>query len=492
MDVVTTYPGIDPEVIPGRDLRPDTLDRLATELLGTSHGVRSGGADVVDRWRGLSTVYETPEAPALLDDVLPVEPATARYADALGQVAAAVRDYADTIRPVQRDLARLRDDAYSFRARAVLRERWDGDQDLVDENTRLVHAVGVQQSLLDEAARVCALRIRAATRGDTALRECTPDGLHVSRATTLPADDQPWGQVVRRHDPCPKAAAVQIKHFLWDGIAVDNVWGGVVGAAGLVGFDESWHHDWSYAATSWSLVGDLFRADARGSDARFEAAKSLVAWDDWQDDPARAAASVALFLLPGVGGAGALLKGARTASTTGRVGAVLHDATITPRLLPASTTSIVVDDLTSASGAVADAERARSSFGLEVLPDGRFRSPAGLLYGSDPDARFDSRVDHVLNHASDIPNRPGAHGVFTVDALPATDEAWVAVRRGAAVAQPQGPRTVYFVNMHREVGFVGGQSGVASGNPSVTYVKLVLQGDNVISSYPVAGIPMGM
>lgn len=319
---MTAYAGVDPEAIPGRDLHPDHLDRLAADLVGSSRALRAGGADLVDRWRGLSTAYEAPETPALLDGILPVEPAAARYADALAQVAAAVGEYAETIRPLQRTLAGLRDDAHSFRTRAAARERWDDNQDLVDENTRLVHAVGVQQSLLDEAARVCALRIRAATRGDTALRECTPDGLHVSRATTLPADDQPWGHVVRRHDPCPKAAAVQIKHFLWDGIAVDSIWAGVIGNAGYYGLDSAtWEFSLSTAQTTWASMPDIFRADEHGSDVRYEAAKSLLAWDMWAEDPARAAGTVAFTFLPGaIGLAGTALKGTRAAGILGRPG----------------------------------------------------------------------------------------------------------------------------------------------------------------------------
>lgn len=333
---MTTYAGIDPEMVPGRDLRPDALDRLARDLVTASRGVRAGGADVVDRWRALAAVYDAPEAPTLLDGVLLVEPDTARYADGLGQVAAAVRQYVDTIRPLQRTLARLRDDAYSFRARAATRERWDGDQDLVDENTRLVHDVGVQQSLLDEAARQCALRIRAATRGEDAHRECTPDGLHVSRATTLAADDQPWGHVVRRHDPCPKSAAVQIKHFLWDGIAVDGIWAGIIGSAGYYGLDATtWEFSLSTARTTWTSMPDIFRADEHGADVRYEAAKSLYAWDTWTEDPARAAGSVAFTFLPGaIGAAGTALKGSRAAGMLGRTGAARRPASTPPRVWP--------------------------------------------------------------------------------------------------------------------------------------------------------------
>ncbi|NKY39211.1 hypothetical protein [Cellulomonas septica] len=452
--------------------------------------MRAGGADLVDRWRGLSAVYEAPEAPALLDGILPVEPAAARYADALAQVATAVREYADTIRPVQRTLTGLRDDARSFRDRAAARERWDGDQDLVDENTRLVHAVGVQQSLLDEAARQCALRIRAATRGDSALRECTPDGLHVSRATTLPAGDQPWGHVVRRHDPCPKSAAVQVKHFLWDGIAVDSVWAGVAGSAGYYGLDTTtWEFSLATARTTWASMPDIFRADEHGSDVRYEAAKSLLAWDTWSEDPARAAGSVAFTFLPGaIGAAGTALKGSRAAGMLGRTGSLVRELEQRP-VVPDTTHAPATVAASVLDGAVQAPERLVGSVRLTVLPDGTFRSPGGLIYGPDP--HFDSRVEHVLNHATDQPQR-SKHGVFTEDPLAATDEAWAIARRGPVVSFTNGDRTSYYVNMQRDVGYVGGEPGSTAGHPKVSYMVLGIEnGNHVITSFPVSGIPMG-
>jgi hypothetical protein len=53
-----------------------------------------------------------------------------------------------------------------------------------------------------------------------------------------------------------------------------------------------------------------------------------------------------------------------------------------------------------------------------------------------------------------------------------------------SVAQ-QGVRTVYTVDMGRSVGFVGGQTGAALGNPTASHIRLVLEGTDVITAFPV-------
>jgi hypothetical protein len=67
------------------------------------------------------------------------------------------------------------------------------------------------------------------------------------------------------------------------------------------------------------------------------------------------------------------------------------------------------------------------------------------------------------------------------------DEAYGLARAdgpGVSVAQ-QGARTVYTVDMGRIVGYVGGQAGAALGNPAASHVRLVLEGTNVITAFPV-------
>lgn len=46
-------------------------------------------------------------------------------------------------------------------------------------------------------------------------------------------------------------------------------------------------------------------------------------------------------------------------------------------------------------------------------------------------------------------------------------------------------RSIYAVDMGRRIGFVGGQAGAAAGNPTASHVQLVLQGNDVITAFPV-------
>jgi len=50
---------------------------------------------------------------------------------------------------------------------------------------------------------------------------------------------------------------------------------------------------------------------------------------------------------------------------------------------------------------------------------------SGLIYDT-VDPTFHDRVDHLLNHAEDIPNRGKDHGVFNAgtDPVAVVDEAW--------------------------------------------------------------------
>jgi RHS repeat-associated protein len=122
-----------------------------------------------------------------------------------------------------------------------------------------------------------------------------------------------------------------------------------------------------------------------------------------------------------------------------------------------------------------------------------YQSPGGLVYGPDPSPNFNSRVDHVMNHANDIPGRP-QHGVFNSnnpnDVMRMVDDAYGRVQQGGVFSVQQGSRTVYFVNMGQPVGYIGGVPGGLSGNPAVNYVQLVLQnGNEVVTAFPVSGIP---
>jgi RHS repeat-associated protein len=131
---------------------------------------------------------------------------------------------------------------------------------------------------------------------------------------------------------------------------------------------------------------------------------------------------------------------------------------------------------------------ARAAGRLRAVARGIWESAAGLRYG--PGSAQGNRVLHVLEHAADIPGRAGAHGVFAGGrsaVLGTIDSAYQVVRGGGpgVTAVQQGARTVYTVPMGRTVGYVGGRSGAAAGNPAASHIRLVLEGINVITAFPV-------
>jgi len=113
-------------------------------------------------------------------------------------------------------------------------------------------------------------------------------------------------------------------------------------------------------------------------------------------------------------------------------------------------------------------------------------SAAGLRYGPGPDG---NRLDHVLRHAKDRPTRPSPHGVFEGDRkqiLALIDEAYQLVKAKSDRVQfsGQGKRSIYTIDMQRRIGYVGGKPGKEQGHPEARHLRLVLEGTNVITAFP--------
>jgi hypothetical protein len=125
---------------------------------------------------------------------------------------------------------------------------------------------------------------------------------------------------------------------------------------------------------------------------------------------------------------------------------------------------------------------------LKKIGSDTWISPAGLVYqGRDPEGR--TRVDHVLRHARDIPDRDGSHGVF--DGGPnavfgVIDEAWRNVETKKLRPTIEGDRSLYTVSMGRRVGYLGGRAGASGGHPPLTRIFLVIETGtkNVITAFP--------
>ena len=124
---------------------------------------------------------------------------------------------------------------------------------------------------------------------------------------------------------------------------------------------------------------------------------------------------------------------------------------------------------------------------LRTVGRNRLMSPEGLLYTMGP--RGEHRVDHVLRHGRDMPDRP-VHSVFDGgknDILAVIDEAYALAKADsprARISESRGNQA-YTVKMQRQIGYEGGQKGKRKGYPALKSVKLILDGDRVITAYPI-------
>jgi hypothetical protein len=122
----------------------------------------------------------------------------------------------------------------------------------------------------------------------------------------------------------------------------------------------------------------------------------------------------------------------------------------------------------------------------EISPD-RYQSPAGLLY--TPGSEEGHRLKHVQRHTEDMPQRPGSHGVFDggmEGALKAIDTAYVMVKEKKSGVQKEenGSRTIYTINMGTRIGYVGGREGNRRKRPMARRLRLVVEGNRVITAFP--------
>lgn len=138
----------------------------------------------------------------------------------------------------------------------------------------------------------------------------------------------------------------------------------------------------------------------------------------------------------------------------------------------------------SASSAKPPATASKSEWkGLKSISRGKFESPAGLVYDQ-------YRIDHVMEHTRDNTDKP-SHGVFESttqdEVLSLIDEAFeLTKKRGPpqVVTEDEGDRTAYTVNLNRQVGRAGGQSGARRRNPPLQKIKIVVEETRVITAYP--------
>ncbi|WP_171117958.1 MULTISPECIES: hypothetical protein [Streptomyces] len=265
-------------------------------------------------------------------------------ADALDTFVAEAKPHADR-------LQQLKQDAISFVDSVEGDDDWTEDQDKVDRHQALMDDVAAAVEGFQEAERNAANKINAISKTVCRPAWVPDDGTHAPGMYGLDADvlkgvqDLPWGS--------PEGLTYErwsldwwghgVKSWAWDGIAKDSVWGGIDGLGTLMGYHGAEARDEAWDGLRRTFVGayaygmDLVGQEEHLSDWQAESkayakefGKQFIAYDMWEEDPARAHAVVTFNLLTlGAGpaaGVAKLSKGGtlgKTAGTLAKVGDAL-------------------------------------------------------------------------------------------------------------------------------------------------------------------------
>ena len=343
---------VDPSGIPEFTGNLEQLEKDARGLRGDAGDIRRTGADTHAHFQGLSAFYKAPEAEQLFATTRPVKDRADGFGDGLEKVASALDEYAAEVRPIIARLRQLKADAASFVDSVKDDEDWQYDGDKVEKNNNLVRDVSTATAQFWAAERTCANKITALVGGTHWVANDgsnAPNMYGLSQADMEKAGDTPWGKAVEEKHHWYEVGH-WVKSFVWDGIIVDSVWGTLKGLGGLVGlqggevFKQSWKGLGQLATglamlsggglLAYNVMPDGAVKDwmSQSLNTTKEVGKSLVAWDEWGKDPARAAGQTVFNIVTTVatGGAGAaskLGKAGEVVAAAGKVGRAIDPMT---------------------------------------------------------------------------------------------------------------------------------------------------------------------
>lgn len=328
---------IEPSGIPQFVGNLDQLEKDVSGLRSDAIGIRNGGKDVHSRFQALGGVYQAPEAEQLFATTRPVMDRAELFAQHLETVADALDAFSIEARPLAKKLAQLKVDAFAFLDSVEGDDEWTYDEDKTDRHQGLLDGVNAARAAFQEAENRAASKISAIVGGPKFLFD---DGSHTVNDKTVmygndletlkSAEELPWGAPVSESHHAWEVG-YWAKSYVWDGLIVDNIWGGIKGLGTLVGIgDEDTSDAWShlgdvvggigqYTATPYNwLMDQAFGEEPKDPDverqkqATRDFGKALVGWDMWDENPARAAATVTFTVL--TLGSGALATGAKAGS----------------------------------------------------------------------------------------------------------------------------------------------------------------------------------
>ncbi|WJD96320.1 hypothetical protein [Streptomyces antimycoticus] len=309
---------IDPASIPEFTGDLEQLDKDVSGLRGDAISIRDGGMHAHSRFQMLEGFYTAPEADQLFASTWPAAVKADAFAGDLEKVADALDTFAYEIRPLVKRLKQLKADAFAFVDSVEGDDDWTEDEGKVDRHQKLWDGVNAAVAAFQEAERKASTTISGLVGGPKFEAD---DGSHTRNRKKVmygydldsleQAKELPWGSPVSQtYDALDFGH--HFKSFVWDGLVVDNVWGGLKGLKTLTGLDggdaagKAWGHLGDVvggigqytikpydAFMDWAFGEDQESPDeARQKQAAKDFGKSLVAWDMWSENPARASATV--------------------------------------------------------------------------------------------------------------------------------------------------------------------------------------------------------
>ncbi|MFG2589188.1 hypothetical protein [Streptomyces sp. NPDC048438] len=324
-----------------------TLDVKVTELTSAGTTIATATGDIHSSFGGLQAFYQAPEAEQLFATTKPVETSGQTLKSDLKTIAGALSTYSDEVHPLVEKLKEIKRDAGAFLVKINADDKWREDGDLIEENNRRRDEIAETLAAFQEAetacynkivALVCLLPLKTSDGSDS------PNQYGYDAETLKHAEGLPWGDPLVESTP-----GWQVWEHAWDftkGFFVDGVWGTIKGLGTLVGFDG-----WDAAGQAWKGLAQLgtglivtavagpaywmakdedlpsWLRDSRT--AMKETGKALVAWDQWGENPSRAAGAVTFNVVTTVftGGTGGAVAGggkaalaAKALSAAGKVG----------------------------------------------------------------------------------------------------------------------------------------------------------------------------
>ncbi|MEW1630143.1 hypothetical protein AB0387_22560 [Streptomyces sp. NPDC089173] len=396
------------------------LDTKVTSLAKDGEKISSAAADIHSSFGGLQAFYKAPEADQLFATTKPVADRGVSLKADLATITGALSAYSDDAHPLVEKLKRLKREAGAFLVKVDADDKWREDGDLVEENNNRRAEIAETWAAFQAVERACHNKIISLVPGGTRLKVDDGSGgkgMYGYDAEALKhAKGLPWGDPVKESTPW-----YHVHEHLWDfgkGVVVDGVWGTIKGLGTLVGTDgwESMKQAWTglaklatgvvisatpLAAAFWLTPEDKLPSWLRDSrTAMKETGKALLAWDQWSENPARAAGAVTFNVVTTVftGGAGGAVAGggkaalaAKALSFAGKAGRAIDPMTYLFKGAGAGLTKI--SDVMAGLKGMGTIEIPTLPPGAVTLPDGAFKLADGTLHlpegAAIPDGAFE-------------------------------------------------------------------------------------------------------